>query len=259
LDVIRLALASALYAYRSFGLMDPTLFAAQKLLIPLGQVTFFSFIGSYLGDRGLDFYLLGNAVLTASITGFFVSWTIHAEREAGTLIYLVGSPANRAAVFFGRTLCFMIDGVLFVAIGLFWAVVAFGLSIDPAAWGSMLLVLVVATVAASGAGLLVGGLSYVVLDAVILGNCVTYVLYLAGGANIPVESLPALLQSIGQALPITRSIAASRLVAAGGSLTEAVPLLLGDLLLGVGYGVAGLVLLRWLEAEAKRRGTLEAV
>jgi ABC-2 type transport system permease protein len=123
----------------------------------------------------------------------------------------------------------------------------------------MLLIVGVGTLSISGLGVLLGGLAYLSLDANLSINAVVFALLLASGANIPLEELPAWVGWIGQALPLTRSIAAARIVAGGGGLPEALPFLAGDAVVGLGYGVAGLLLLRWFEHQARRRGTLEAV
>jgi hypothetical protein len=58
-------------------------------------------------------------------------------------------------------------------------------------------------------------------------------------------------------LPLTRSISAARLLIQGASLTEVIPLLLGELVVGLAYALLGYLLFAVLEVEAKKRGTLE--
>jgi len=56
----------------------------------------------------------------------------------------------------------------------------------------------------------------------------------------------------------SRSRAASRLLVRGAELAEVVPLLLGELAVGLVYALLGFSLFSWFEFQAKRRGTLEA-
>ena len=84
-------------------------------------------------------------------------------------------------------------------------------------------------------------------------------LLLFSGANIPLDRLPPALHALSWTLPLTRGIAAARLLIAGAGLAEVAPLLLGEFLLGALYAALGYWMFRWFETQAKRRGTLETV
>ena len=51
--------------------------------------------------------------------------SIDGDRWGGALIYLFGTPANRLALFLGRTFMHLLDGILGVSIGLAWGVLFF--------------------------------------------------------------------------------------------------------------------------------------
>ncbi len=251
---------SAYYSYQGlFAWLTPSMFIAQKVLIPLGQIMFFSFIGAYGGSQPLDFYLIGNAMVTASAACVFICLAISEERGMGTLAYLMASPANRAAMFFGRSTIHILEGIVHVIVGFAWAMMVFGLDLPASSWGGVFISIVVGTVAVSGLGLLLGGISYLVLDAGLFANAATFILLFLSGANIPLEELPAELRAVSYALPLTRSIEAARAFVAGGSFIENSSLLLADLALGIVYALAGLALFSWLETQARHRGTLENV
>jgi ABC-2 type transport system permease protein len=105
---------------------------------------------------------------------------------------------------------------------------------------------------------LLGCLGLVTLNIMFINNLVYFLLLLFSGANLPITALPQWMQYISWSLPLTRGIAAARLIVDGASLAAVAPLLVGEFLIGVGYLVAGYVLFRIFEIEAKRRGTLEA-
>ena len=255
---MRVFLASAYYTYRgTLAWLTPPMFVAQKMFIPLGQVSFFSLIGQYGGGQPLEFYLVGNAMLTAATAITFISLMIDEERLVGTLQFLSATPANRLALFAGRTAGHFVEGVVWVAIAFGWAVLVFGLDIPPGAWAGLLLAILVAAAAAAGLGLLLGGLAFVSVDVQISINGAIFLLLLVSGANIPTDELPGWLAAVGDLLPLKRSIEAARLLTDGEPLSEALPYLVGDLLVGAAYATAGLLLFRWLEAQARRRGTLE--
>ena len=83
------------------------------------------------------------------------------------------------------------------------------------------------------------------------------VLLIFSGANVPLSTLPGWVAAIGQWLPMSHAIEASREVAAGASLAEVAPLLIRELGVGVLCAAVGLVMLRWLEQVSRRRATLE--
>jgi ABC-2 type transport system permease protein len=65
------------------------------------------------------------------------------------------------------------------------------------------------------------------------------------------------MESTARWLPLTHAIEAAREVAAGATLGSVTGLLGTELALGALYGALGLVALRLLEVEGRRRATLE--
>lgn len=258
--MIRIFWVAAFYSYRgAFAWLTPTMYVAQKLIIPLFQVAFFSLIGAFGGAQPLDFYLLGNAMVIAGETGVWVAVAINGERWQGTLLYALASPANQVAVFFGRATVHVIDTFIRVLIAFAWAMLLLGLQLPVSNWGGILIAILVGTVTTAGMGLLAGALAYIVLDASILASCIMLLLLFLSGANIPLSDLPGWLAVLGRVLPLTRSIEAARLLAAGSDFTVALPLLIGDLAVGLVYALAGYALFRWIEIQARRSGRLEGV
>lgn len=257
---MRVFFASAYYSYKGLFFWEtPVIYLTQRVVLPLTQIAFFSLIGIFGGGQSPEFYLIGNAMVIASLSGFTIGAVINMERQLGTLIYLIGSPANRMELFLGRAAVHVVESALFVVVGFAWVALAFGLDLPMTSWGGILLAIVVGTLAVSGLGLLIGAISYLSLDAFFLGNIMVFAILLLSGANIPLSELPSVLTVVGKALPLTRSIEASRLLASGGELSASLPLLLGDLGIGLGYGIVGFVLFNWIETLARRRGTFEGM
>lgn len=258
--MIRLFFMSAYFSYRAlFRWLQWESYLFQKTLFPLVQLSFFALAGSFGGGQPVAFYLVGNAVVVAFRPMFAVAFAIADERAQGTLPYLIASPANRIVLFFARAALHAVDGILDIAIAFTFAVVVFGLALPPSTWPALFAAVAVASFAATGIGFFLGAAAYLVLDAAFLGNVVMYALLLLTGANIPLAQLPGFAAAIGEALPLTRSVAAARLYQAGAPFAEGLPLLLGDLLIGTAWALAGLLLFTWIESHARRRGTLEGV
>jgi ABC-2 type transport system permease protein len=104
-----------------------------------------------------------------------------------------------------------------------------------------------------------GSVSLVALEVMFVNNTVYFLLLLFSGANIPLAVLPPWMQTISALLPLTRGIQSARLLAKGASLAEVWPLLVGETVVGLIYALLGFLLFSRFEAQAKRRGTMDAV
>jgi ABC-2 type transport system permease protein len=151
----------------------------------------------------------------------------------------------------------ILDGMLGVVIAFTWGVILLGLDLSHTSLPALGLTILITTVSTCGLGLLLGCLSLVTVNVMFVNNTVYFLLLIFSGANVPITDLPRWMQMISSALPLTRGIAAARLLISGGTLREAAPLLSGELGIGLMYAVVGYLLFRWVEVEAKRRGTLE--
>ncbi len=244
-----------------FHWLHPTTYLASKILMPLSQILFFTFLGiSATGRSNASFYVIGNAIQIAAVSGIYgVTMSIGGDRWNGTLPYLFGTPANRLFMFLGRAFVHILDGVTGVVIGLLWGVVLLGVDLSKTNLPALGLTILVTTFSTSGLGLLMGCISLVTTNVMFVNNTVYFALLIFSGANIPLDKLPASMQYLSWSLPLTRGIASARLLISGAAFGEVAPLLLGEFLIGCVYVGLGYWLFRWFERQAKARGTLETV
>lgn len=244
-----------------FAWLRPTTYAASKVIMPLTQMLFFTFLGSFAtGPENAHFYVIGNAVQIAAVSGIFgVTMSVGGERWAGTLVYLFGSPANRMSMFFGRAFMHIIDGAIGVVIAFFWGIVLFGLDLSQTNIPALALTILVTTFSTCGLGLLMGCLSLITANVMFVNNTVYFLLLIFSGANVDLKLLPLGMQTISNTLPLTRGIASARALIDGAGFAEVTPLLMQEVGIGLLYGLFGYFMFYWLEILAKRRGTLETV
>lgn len=251
-----------LLSYRAlFAWLRPVTYMASKIFMPLAQMFFFVFLGTYgSGGGNTDFYVMGNAIQIASVSGIFgVTFSVGGDRNEGTLPYLFGSPANRFMIFFGRAFMHVIDGTIGVVIALIWGVLLLGLDLTRTDLPALGLTILITTVSTCGLGLLMGCLSLLTANVMFINNFVYFSLLIFSGANVPIASLPAWMRAVSNVLPLTCGITAARGLAAGATLGEVSPLLLSEMGIGLIYGALGYFLFAWFETQAKKRGTLETV
>jgi ABC-2 type transport system permease protein len=259
---LRLFWQGTIFSYVAlFAWLRPTTYAASKVIMPLTQMLFFTFLGSFAtGPDNIHFYVIGNAVQIAAVSGIFgVTMSVGGERWAGTLVYLFGSPANRMSMFFGRAFMHIIDGAIGVVIAFFWGVVLFGLDLSHTNIPALALTILVTTFSTCGLGLLMGCLSLITANVMFVNNTVYFLLLIFSGANVDLKTLPVWMQAISNALPLTRGIASARALINGAGLADITPLLIQEIGIGLLYGLLGYFMFNQLEIVAKRRGTLETV
>lgn len=244
-----------------FAWLRPVSYMASKIVMPLAQLLFFTFLGSFAtGSENASFFIIGNSIQIAAVSGIYgVTMSIGGDRWNGTLPYLFGTPANRLVMFLGRAFLHVIDGMFSVLIAFLWGTLLLGLDLSNTNLPALGIAILLATFSTSGLGLLMGCLSLITLNVMFINNSVYFLLLIFSGANIDLTTLPAWISVFSRVLPLTRSIAAARILIAGGSVTQVAPLFLGEFLIGCFYISVGYILFRWFEIQAKRRGSLETV
>ncbi len=244
-----------------FAWLQPVTYMASKIVMPLTQMLFFTFLGSFAtGPGNAHFYVIGNAVQIAAVNGIFgVTMSIGGERWSGTLVYLFGAPANRMAMFFGRAFMHIIDGAIGVVVAFLWGVLLFKLDLTQTNLPALALTILVTTLSTCGLGLLMGCLSLITANVMFVNNTVYFLLLIFSGANVDINILLGWMQFLSNALPLTRGIASARALIAGAGMQEILPLLLQELGIGLVYGLLGYFLFQWVEVSAKKRGTLETI
>ena len=257
---LRIFVSSARLSYVAlFAWAQPASYVASKILAPLLYMLFFVYLGiSATGRDTAEFYIVGNALQLATFSAIFgVTMAVGGERNAGTLIYLVGSPASRLAIFLGRVFFFILDCTLGVTIGLIVGVLL-GLDLTTANLPGLALTILLTSASTCGLGLLLGSISLTALNVMFVNNAVFLLLLILSGANLPLERMPTWIRLVGSGLPLSRGIQSARLLTDGALLVEVWPLLRGEVAIGIIYALAGFAFFRWFEFQARRRGTLEA-
>lgn len=171
-------------------------------------------------------------ICSTGLTNFGLTIVIGGERSAGTLMYLVGSPAIRLAVFWGRALFNILDGIGTVFLCLAWGLLL-GLDLSHANLAGLALTILIATISTCGLGFLVGSRSLASLDVMCMNNTAYFLLLIFSGANLPLDKMPAWMYAISTSVPLTRGIQAARLFVNGAALPDVTPLLAGELAIGL--------------------------
>jgi ABC-2 type transport system permease protein len=243
-----------------FNWQSPGYYVTTMLAHPVFQILFFSYLGRFSGTQSDAYFVVGNGIQVCAMAGVYgMALTVGGERWTNTLGSLLATPANRAALFLGRAVPNVGNGVIVSAFGLL--VGRLLLDFHPAASSvpSIALLVVLCTVTCCAFGMTVGALGLRFRDVFMIANPAYFLMLLLCGVNVPLDRLPGWMSTIGSGLPLTHGIAAARVVAGGGSLGSVSTLIWKEVAVGAAWTVAAYVLLRFFEAEGRRRATLEVM
>jgi ABC-2 type transport system permease protein len=256
---LRIFFVGGAISYRAlFNWISPLMFVTTMLGSPLFQILFFTYLGRYAGSQDDTFFIVGNAIQVAAMAGIYgMTMGIANERQYGTLQPLLGTPANRLAIFAGRALPFILNGLVVSAFGFAVSWLLLDFRAAPGSVPSLVLAVVVTTCSCVALGLLIGSIGLRARDVFFGANLVYFLMLLVCGVNVANEDLPEWLGAIGRALPLTHGIEAAREIATGTPLADVSGLLWTEAAIGLVYAVVAFGLFRLFELEGRRRASLE--
>jgi ABC-2 type transport system permease protein len=241
-----------------FNWARPSIYIPTLIGGPTFQLFFFAALGSYATGRSPAYFAIGNAVQVSALAGVFgMTMAIANERWFGTLPALLATPANRVALFAGRFIPFVANGLFVSLYAVAIGVIFLGVRLEP---GTILvagLALLTTVFSCTAIGALQGAISLRLRDGLFGANLIMMGILLFCGVNIPLAELPGWMQVIGNLLPFTHGLEAVRRAADGAGLGQVSGLILIEALIGVAYAVAAFLLFSYLEMSARRNATLD--
>ena len=245
-------------SYRGLFLwLTPVSYVSNVVLRPVLAVMMFGFLAQYALDeetaRGYAVGL-GGLLRGADHRGGrdAVALPRRRLRDAGGGVRVAGEPGM---LYFSRCLLHTPNAAFVAASVLVSAAIFLDLGFSQVDWGGLIATFAVMTFSTMLFSLFVATLILlsgtgwanwiIILDGLLLSLT---------GVIIPTAELPVVLFEIGQILPVTHGLDGLRAAFAGEAGYW--PDLAREAVLGLGYGVAGLLLFRLAEVQAKRRGVL---
>ncbi|MEJ7569067.1 MAG: ABC transporter permease [Gaiellaceae bacterium] len=261
MTAVRVFFFGGAFAYRAlFNWIHPAMFIPALIGLPLFQIVFFVYLGRSNGQEPDSFFIVGNAVQSCAMASVYGAVMVIAnDRLFGTLPFVVASPANRFALFFGRAAPLVVNGLLISVFGFLVSRVLFDYRPVSSALPELFFVLVIVVASCTAFGLVLGTAGLRAREPILVASLTYSLMLLLCGVNVPVDQLPAGLEAVGRILPLTHGIAAARELATGAELGDVAGSILAEVAIGIAYATVAFVLFRVVEARARRDGTLEAV
>ncbi|BAA81530.1 ABC transporter, permease protein [Aeropyrum pernix K1] len=206
----------------------------------------------------VGFLILGQVLLSLfNALNWRAGMAIQRERWFGTLEIVFLTPASRLVMLTGSSIYGLLDAgwVSFSAALIVFLATGTGFNIaDPLA---ALLSVSMAVVGAVSMGIGLAGLYVLTRSAGPIAIAIQHPLRFFSGSSFPLSILPASLQYIGYALPLTYGIEAARIsLLEGAPIDEVSPLILRLALISLVGIIAGILFVRWAESLAKKYGWL---
>lgn len=225
----------------------------------LFQVTFFSLIGTLLGDPlQVRYLLVGNAVVLVALEATIVILTSVGERRSGTLPLLVAAPASHVTVFLGRGLHWLATGMVSSHLAFLLLATAFGVALP--GWRTLLVIPCIALVgvAAYSYGSCLAAVVLRVMEARWVALNASYLTLMAiCGVNVPTSFWPSWVQALSAVLPVTHGLQAVRGVLAGAPLADVARLMALEGAVAVAWLVLAVVALGRLAEAGRHDGSIE--
>jgi len=256
---LRVFLIGGLISYRAlFNWIRPVTYIPTMLVGPTFQILFFVYLGRYSRLESDSFFVVGNAIQISAMAGVYAStMAIANERQYQTLSPLLATPANRLAVFAGRAVPVLVNGLFVSAWGFGVGALLVDFRPDAGSIPALALATCVSVFACTTFGLTLGSIGMRSRDVFLISNMAYFLMWLLCGVNIPLDALPEWMAQIGRLLPLTHGIAAARELAAGASLGSVSGLVWTELGIGLAWFALAYALFRFFEHEGRRRASLE--
>jgi len=256
---LRVVVVGGLLSYRAlFVWLRPGLFTATLLATPAMQISFFALLGPSLTPLPLEHFVIGNAIQTCAIASTFgMSQMLERERVQQTLPWLVLTPAHRSAVYLGRMLPNILNGLAVAAFGIAFGRIVLGAQLAPGAVPRLAAALLVGTLSCTALGVVVGAVGLVSRDTQSLTSVLYLLLLVVSGANVPIDALPGPLAWLSTVLPLRGSIQAARSATSLAPAELWAPAVGRELLVAVAYTAVGYVCVRAFERWSRAAATLE--
>ena len=257
---LRVFFVGGVIAFRGlFNWIRPAMYIPTMLGSPLFQLIFFTKLGQYAHAQAREFYVVGNAVQVCAMSSVYgMTMAISNERQSQTLGPLLASPANRAAVFLGRGVPVLANGLLVSAFTFAAGALLLGFRPGWSAIPALVLIVLITVASCTCFGMLLGSVGLRAKDVFFAANLAYFLMLLFCGVNIPFDVLPGWMSTVGHGLPLTHGIEAARQVAAGSSLADVDGLVAKEGAVAVTYALLGFVLFRYFESASRRSAVLDA-
>lgn len=229
-----------------------------RVLDPLIHYAFFSLISMAILGRDYQEYVIVGSIVYSVAQVMIVNQIImfRYERLYGTLELNIAVPTSIFNIIRSRLIISIIDAFFVTCVGIFHAFVFFGITLHINEILPFLCFITVIIFSISAFALVLASFSLVLSNPNLLLNISLGIILIFCGTNFPITLLPGVLPSLARLLPITNGLLGLRNIYKGQGITENLQYLANELLVGVFYFIAAIVLIRVMEYFSRKSAAL---
>ncbi|HEY8645752.1 MAG TPA: ABC transporter permease, partial [Gaiellaceae bacterium] len=205
MNALRIFFVGGTTSYRAlFHWMNPWIFIPMLVVLPATELLFFTYLGRASHTRTDSFFVVGNSLYAAALPGLFgMGHSISGERRSQTLPVLLASPANRLALFLGRTLPALVNGIAVSAFCFLVGATLLRFHLPLSTLPRLTVTVAACSFSCTALGLCVGAIGLRGRNVSVIADMLTGLLLLAAGANVPLGRLPGWVRSVSAGIPLT--------------------------------------------------------
>ena len=234
-------------------------YVSNVFLQPVLFLVMLVFAGRFVNDpelerlvvTGMAAYAIPHILIGGTTQCFFY------ERVFGTLPFLFSSSVSRLTNYWSRGVLHYPNGIIATSTSLLFGWILLDLNLTRIEWSSLIISILLITATCTSFALFLGNLSLHFNQGFLPAAIGTGIIVTMTGVIMPTSRLPFILEELSYILPLTSGLEAFRDSISGVSLGSVRHHLFIELLVGLGYGVAGSAGFMLLEANAKRNGAYE--
>jgi ABC-2 type transport system permease protein len=225
------------------------------------EAIFYSFLGKLIDSSDvLRFLVVGSMIGVGSTSAFWASAFFTADRWDGTYPMLIAAPASMIPPIVGRTSVWMLNGVASSLLAFLILRYVFDIAFPLVEALAAVPIILLTVASAYSAALLLGGLMapWPAAQNFIRTN-VTTLLMAFSGVTVPISFWPGPLEAVAQALPLTHGLRAIRTLIDNGATTTVLNESGLQLLVGLGWLIAGMLLMERAANVGRANGTIDLI
>ena len=204
-------------------------------------------------------FIIVGAILNGYVLNalYGVGESIREEAYQGTLDYVLASPCNKAYVLIGKALSGSISSTIYAIIQFLVCVFLFGITMTALVIMPIILVIILLIFGLYGIALMLAAVSLQLKQAHEVAHTLDYIFYVFAPVRYPLQALPFWAQVIGQVLPLTYALVATRGLMFGSESPEQIYLSIFLLaMIDMAAILIGFYMFNWMEERTKKSGSI---